>query len=117
MAGNINTLFTAQFVSAAATVQNQVATRGFKVIDVVYNVGSTAANNSNIRRSTAAVPATFADTSTAIATATTNQIVYTVDVVPAQATFAVGDTLQYQPTGTSAVVANVQLIPTTWIAG
>lgn len=117
MAGNMNTLDAIVFTTAAAAVQNGVATRGFKVIDVKYNVLGGVATNSNIRRSTAALPLVFADASTAISTGAANVIVYTVDTIPAQATFSTGDTLQYQPNGANTLTAVVHILPTTWIAG
>lgn len=117
MAGNINTLDSIVFSSAAAAVQNQVVTRGFKLIDATYNVLGGVATNSNFRRSTAAAPAAFSDATTAISTGAANTIVYTVDVIPANNTFSTGDTIQYQPTGANTLNAVATVIPTTWIAG
>lgn len=117
MAGNMNTLDAIVFVTAANAVQNGVATRGFKLIDAKYNVLGGVATNSNFRRSTAALPLVFADTTVAISTGAANTIVYNIEIVPAQATFSTGDTLQYQPTGANTLTAIAHILPTTWIAG
>mgnify|MGYP001584493612 FL=1 len=115
MAGTVNYINAISFTQTVAGNLAQTATRGFKVLDVIYTANATdiGGNNANIRRATAALPAVFADTTGAIAVATVDQVVYTATVVAAQATFAVGDVMQLQLTGAApGLDADVYIHPT-----
>lgn len=119
MAGNMNVLAAVNMRVNASANFDYVVTRGYEVIDLISNADATAGGAATVTpQRQPAAGGGFTAFGAALTVTTVSLIVYASTIVPAQNTFAVGDTMRFvgdQATMDAFVTAVV--IPTSWIAG
>jgi hypothetical protein len=119
MAGVMNDLHAFRFNLTADPAGNYdfVCTRGWLVLDQIVSWDATAGTSLQLNRSTAAAPTVFNAVGDALSTATVDDVEYVAENVPAQTTFAAGDTMRVVSVGVCSADLIVEVQPTTWIAG